>query len=236
MPDQLPSIFASGQPLVVAVVESLNGLQVVSRFPQGAVDVCELRLDRLGALPDAASIESIKTPWLATVRDPAEGGDRQLDETERDSMFHQCVGFAAAIDLELRNVTSKHDLVREIQSSSSKLILSFHDFESAPELDSARELMRRAIDHGADIFKLAVTPQRPSQIGYLLELLDDPVIPVSLMAMGRWGLPARLLYAACGSLLNYGWVEKPVVPGQWQAVELKKQLTLVMSTSPQRGG
>ncbi|MFY8215049.1 MAG: type I 3-dehydroquinate dehydratase, partial [Chthoniobacterales bacterium] len=199
-------------------------------------DVCELRLDRLGRVPDAEIIRSLAMPWIATVRDPSEGGGLGLDETQRAALFHECVGRASAIDVELENATARQELIREIEASNSSLILSFHDFQSAPDLKSARALMRRAVDGGADVFKLAVTPQRPSEIGNLLELLDDPCIPVSLMAMGRWGLAARLLCAACGSLLNYGWVEEAVVSGQWEATELKKQLDRVTSTELTRGG
>lgn len=236
MADPTPTLFPTSSPLVVAVVESRRGLEMVANLPPGAVDVCELRLDRLGCLPDADTIGSLALPWIATVRDPSEGGDRDFTATRRAPLFQQCVGLAAAIDVELENATARQELIREIQASNSSLILSFHDFQSAPDLKSARTLMRRAVDNGADIFKLAVTPQRPSEIGNLLELLDDPCIPVSLMAMGRWGLAARLLYAACGSVLNYGWVEEPVVSGQWEATELKKQLARVTSTGLTGGG
>lgn len=228
--------FSLNRPLAVAVVESLVGLELLAAYATGAVDGCELRLDRMGQLPDNSSIASLAMPWIATVRDPMEGGDTKCDEPKRLALFEQCVGRASAIDVELRNVSAHAPLVSDIRESASALILSHHDFQSSPDLASARDLMHRAADAGADVFKLAVTPQVPSQIGCLLTLLDNPCIPVSLMAMGRWGLSARLLYAACGSVLNYGWVEEPVVSGQWPAIELKKQIARVTSTDTSRAG
>ena len=39
------------------------------------------------------------------------------------------------------------------------------------------------------------------------------------------GRSSRLLFAECGSALNYGWLHRPNVPGQWSALELKKMLS-----------
>jgi len=41
------------------------------------------------------------------------------------------------------------------------------------------------------------------------------------MGMGRLGKASRVAAMACGSVLNYGWLERPNVAGQWSAVELR---------------
>jgi len=212
---------------VVAVVESLNGLSLADAFAIGAVDALELRLDLLETMPHADVISRLRLPWIATARDPAEGGSPSMTEPRRIELLEAAIGKASGIDVELRNVGVFGGIVRDIVESPSLLIVSCHDFQSAPSLPEARDLLRQAVAAGADVFKLAMTPSRPSEVGALMGLLESPEIPVSLMAMGRWGLAARLMYATSGSVLNYGWLENPVVSGQWQAVELKRQISLV---------
>jgi 3-dehydroquinate dehydratase-1 len=212
---------------VVAVVESLKGFALADAFAPGAVDALELRLDLLETMPQAGVAARLRLPWIATARDPSEGGNPSMPEQRRIELLEAAIGQASGIDVELRNVGTFARIVRDIVASPTILVVSCHDFQAAPSLPEAQELLRRAVVAGADVFKLAMTPHRASEVGALMGLFDSPEIPVSLMAMGRWGLPARLMYAAAGSVLNYGWVEKPVVSGQWQAVELKRQIALV---------
>jgi len=49
-------------------------------------------------------------------------------------------------------------------------------------------------------------------------------LPLAVMGMGGLGFGSRILFAQCGSVLNYGWLHRPNVPGQWSALELKRLL------------
>ena len=40
------------------------------------------------------------------------------------------------------------------------------------------------------------------------------------MGMGAFGQVSRLVLACAGSVLNYGYLDKPNAPGQWEAREL----------------
>ncbi len=42
--------------------------------------------------------------------------------------------------------------------------------------------------------------------------------------MGPLGKVSRLLFAAAGSVLNYGYLDRPQVAGQWEATVLKQRL------------
>lgn len=207
--------------MAVAVVEDIEAAQRVATWAGADADMVELRLDRLGVSGGEAENLISPWPWIATARDPAEGGATGTDERERRAKLAAAIGRAAAIDIELRNVATYGSLAREVRSGGSKLLVSAHDFQSCPSADTALSMRADAIAAGADIFKLAVTPRRAGEIGALLALLDDPPIPVALMAMGPLGMASRLLCAAGGSVLNYGWVTRPAVPGQWEARELK---------------
>lgn len=218
----------------VAVVESMNGLDIVCGYESGAVDAVELRLDQLGMLPVGRDLARLTTPWIATVRDPTEGGNPAVTQAARSELLFSAASCASAVDVELRNLVPLSSEIAAIRAGGAVLVLSYHDFSGAPAYEVAAEMLERAANAGADIFKIAVTPRHPSEVGALMQLLDAPAIPVSLMAMGPWGRAARLVYAACGSVLNYGWVEKPVVSGQWQALELKQQIARVTPESDLR--
>ena len=49
------------------------------------------------------------------------------------------------------------------------------------------------------------------------------------MGMGPLGKVSRLVLAAAGSRLNYGYLDKPQVPGQWPALELVRRIEEVLS-------
>ena len=85
--------------------------------------------------------------------------------------------------------------------------------------------MQRAILARADIFKIAALAANPSDVATLLALLAKPApIPLSVMGMGRFGRVSRLLFAQAGSVLNYGYLDKPNASGQWEATLLKKRI------------
>jgi 3-dehydroquinate dehydratase-1 len=48
------------------------------------------------------------------------------------------------------------------------------------------------------------------------------------MGMGPLGKVSRLVLGAAGSRLNYGYLDKPQVPGQWPAAELAQRLREVV--------
>ncbi|MEI7773411.1 MAG: type I 3-dehydroquinate dehydratase, partial [Verrucomicrobiota bacterium] len=47
---------------------------------------------------------------------------------------------------------------------------------------------------------------------------------LSVMGMGAYGQISRLVLGRCGSVLNYGYLDRPQVPGQWPAELLKQRL------------
>lgn len=209
---------------VVGVVDSLSAWKLAMQIEPWALDGIELRLDCLEKVPPKTALRELKLPWIATVRDAAEGGSRSLDTEDRRRLFDQAIPIADAVDLELAQVKKEAGVAAAVRSAGVPLILSVHDFSNGLSLSKLRDLAVQAGDAGADVFKVAVTPTNLSQIAALIELLDGAPLPVAAMAMGPFGRPSRLLLAACGSVLNYGWIEKPVVSGQWEAVELRRQL------------
>ncbi|MDD5199024.1 MAG: type I 3-dehydroquinate dehydratase [Terrimicrobiaceae bacterium] len=206
---------------VVGVAESPAALQLARALPSGALDAIEVRLDAFRAAPD---LRAFGVPILATVRSPDEGGRNRLNPRERASRYLAVLDHAEAIDVELASRTALASVLDAARDTRRRIVLSFHDFSGTPSAAALRAMQRRAAALGADVFKAAVTPRTPGELLALLALLDDPPLPTAVMGMGAFGKISRLAAAACGSVLNYGWIERPNVAGQWSAVELRARL------------
>ncbi len=128
---------------------------------------------------------------------------------------------AALVDVEIRSLDSMGAVLREARGLGVGLVASFHDFQKTP---SPRFLRGKAIEAaaaGAVAAKIATVVESPSDISKLLSLFENPPLPLAVMGMGPLGKTSRLLFAGCGSVLNYGWIAKPNVPGQWSAAGLR---------------
>lgn len=207
---------------VVGVVDSLPALEKARRLHGGAVDFLEWRAD---SLPADMPIPKSRFPWILTVRDPREGGGRQLRLERRREIFTSLLPRAHSVDIELRSVVPLAGVVESARAGRIRVIASFHDFRRTPSVAKLRDLSRRAHDAGADVLKIAAVTSSPSDVARLLALFDFSPLPPAVMGMGPLGPGSRVLFAQCGSVLNYGWLHRPVVPGQWPAVELKRILS-----------
>ncbi|HEY8900426.1 MAG TPA: type I 3-dehydroquinate dehydratase [Chthoniobacterales bacterium] len=206
---------------VVGVAESADALERARALPAGVIDILEVRLDAFEIAPD---LRGFRVPILATARRPDEGGHNDLNARERASRYLAVLDHVAALDIELSSHRELADVIATAQAAGRKVILSFHDFHGQPKAAALRAMQRRAATAGADGFKAAVTPRTPGELASLLSLLDAPPVPTAVMGMGTLGKISRLTAASCGSILNYGWIERPNVKGQWAAVDLRARL------------
>jgi len=202
---------------VVGIAETPAALRRAAKLPAGAIDALELRLDAFETAPE---IPTLAVPLIATARCPTEGGRNDLNARERTSRYLAVLEMVAAVDIELASRAEMRGVIEAARQAGKKVILSFHDFAGTPR--SLATLQRKAATAGADVFKVAVTLRSPRELAALLSLLDDPLLPTSVMGMGVLGKASRIAAMACGSVLNYGWIERPNVTGQWSAAELRK--------------
>lgn len=206
---------------VVGIVDSPAALVAARRLPAGAVDFLEWRAD---ALPPGLRVPHSRFPWILTVRHPLEGGNRRLPPKQRREIFSSLLPAVAAVDIELRSSAALAGILEQGLRCNALVIASFHDFQRTPATARLRDLAKRARDLGADIFKVATWTGTPADVARLLDLFQSSPIPVAVMGMGPLGFGSRVLFASCGSVLNYGWLHRPNVPGQWPALELKRIL------------
>lgn len=213
---------------IVGIVDSTRARSLASKLKPAVVDFLEWRAD---CFPGVTLPPTVQIPWILTVRHPSEGGQGGLDAKTRRQIFHRLMDQAAAVDVETRSLNPLHDVVEAAQASRVTVIASSHHFKNTPTTNALREIEKKSRDLGADIVKIAARTETPGDVARLLGLLDKASGPLSIMGMGALGMASRVLFASCGSVLNYGWLDRPNVPGQWSARELKSVLTKLKEPS-----
>jgi len=214
--------------MIVGTIHSWQGLFQALQLKKGDIDYFEIRVDAFAEAPDRilASLPKLKKPLLITVRHPLEGAIQRLPQARRRELFQRFLPFATLIDIELRSARQFRTLIDTAHSKGIGVILSHHDFKRTPTRERLRSLAGLAHRLGGDIFKVAATTGTAPDIANLLAFLSaEKRIPLSVMGMGRFGKVSRLLFAQAGSLLNYGFLDKAQVKGQWPAPLLKIRMS-----------
>jgi 3-dehydroquinate dehydratase-1 len=224
---KLRSSIKTGEPLVVGTVHDESSLRTASRAGRDMVDLLELRVDAFADRPERLLrvVPQLQVPVIITVRDASEGGVARLTPRMRAGLFEMFLPHAAMIDVELRSVKKMATTIAQARSRGAKIILSFHDFRATPSGTKLRRLLAEARRAGADVFKVAATTDSLRDVMRLAGLLNGKVSPpCSVMGMGRFGKVSRLLFARAGSVLNYAYLGRAQVSGQWPAGQLRRRL------------
>jgi len=212
---------------VVGAVHSPGALRSALKIRPGEVDFLEIRVDNFAADPAdlLAVLPRLRVPLIITVRHPAEGGAHRLSFPQRRELFARFLPHATLIDVELRSFEKLAETIAAARRAGVKVIASVHHFNSMPPVAKLRRAIRQAHASGADICKLAALADSPAALAQLLGVFGKKLpLPVSVMGMGRFGKISRLLLAQAGSVLNYGYLDRPNASGQWEARLLKSRL------------
>lgn len=165
---------------------------------------------RLDYLPDPErGVEAIRTflaehpevSILATCRRHQNHGKFNGSIEEQIRILDAAVDAGArCVDLEVESaegVGAKIDALR----SRTCFIVSYHNFETTPAMDS---IVRRMLRFPADAYKIVTTARKPTDIYRVLSLAKAyPKAPMVLLAMGEVGFPTRILSTAFGGLYTY---------------------------------
>lgn len=197
-------------------------------------DIVEFRVDALTSEIPAvqASMTACQVPTLLTVRDKQEGGLSDSTVEQRDKLFTTLLPAARFIDIEIRNFSHFRRLIGEARRRNIFVIGSFHDFQGTPDPAQLQALSRQAREGGADLVKFATTLRHTADLATLAALQENETLPLATMGMGPLGRVSRLLLASLGSVLNYGFLDQPTVPGQWPAPRLRELIRELRSPGP----
>lgn len=216
---------------VVGTIPSIKALAQGIKISKKQVDFLEIRVDAFVESASFASLEKdlkkLRVPLILTVRHPLEGGNAEgLTFTQRKALFRQFLPYVSFVDVELRSVSALNEVLVEARAQGAGIILSYHNFRRTPSLAVLEGLRHKAARVGCDILKVAAETPSAKDLGVLLNWLatqkTKPALAV--MGMGKFGKISRLVLGQAGSVLNYGYLEKPQVPGQWPAILLKERL------------
>lgn len=218
---------------MVAAVHSPGALRCALKLRPGEVDFIEIRVDNFAVdpVPVCQALPRLRVPLIVTVRHSGEGGAHHLGFPRRRELFADFLPHAALIDIELRSFEKLSETIAAARRAGVKVIASAHYFHSTPGTPHLQRAIRRAHALCADICKLAVLTDTPAALAQLLGVFGKKQpLPLSVMGMGRFGKISRLLLAQTGSVLNYGYLDRPNASGQWEARTLKKRLTELKET------
>lgn len=223
------SIFLNKANIVVSAFDELSLDTICKIYSQNIFDVVEIRLDQLIQENELKTkISSITKPLLLTCRHPKEGGDNNISEPlKRVSIIEPLLSHASAIDIEISTANEMKNLITEAKSKNIQVVLSYHNFETTPNLAELKTIATEAKDKGADIIKIATTTNTIQELITLLTFSENGSIEnLSFMGMGKFGMSSRLVAAQSGSVLNYSAIAETSIEGQWQLAAYREALKL----------
>lgn len=187
----------------MVVVELQEAVKRGSRF-------IELRLDFLAKAVDFKRLAPYKqTPWVATLRRPADGGRFPGTEPERLILIRQAIvsGVFEWVDLET-------DIASTVpRFGPVKRIVSYHNLTETPaNLD---EIYAKMLTQDGDVYKIAVAAQSTSDVVRILQLQKSAPKPTVAFCMGDIGQPSRFLSLKYGAPWIYAAFnkERGIAPG-----------------------
>jgi 3-dehydroquinate dehydratase-1 len=174
----------------------------------------------LGEARRLAPLVSRHLPVMLTIRTCREGGSWEIDDRDRLELFRSFFGLVGLFDVEIESplfaATSRRDFPAE-----AIVVTSFHDYHGIPRDERLEELIAKARKWGADITKLACRASGAAEVGIYAKLLDlQPSGSLCLIAMGDAVASTRFEFPRRGSVLTYGWLDRPAAPGQPSAKDL----------------
>jgi 3-dehydroquinate dehydratase I len=212
-------------PRVVGIIDQPMPVARLQKFMAGGVDIFEIRAD-LFSKPIDNVIDyidtikkSIKSPLIGTIR------ETDYNRANRVDWLASLSKHVDIIDIEL-GMPEWRDVVDGVADSSTVIMVSEHDFNATPDISGLKDIVKRALKQGAKIVKIATMAKTASDVTRLMRFTEDCETPVVTMAMGDVGKISRVVAPLFGSLFVYGYLRKPIVPGQLSALAVAKALKL----------
>ncbi|MBI4027305.1 MAG: type I 3-dehydroquinate dehydratase [Verrucomicrobia bacterium] len=193
-------------------------------------DWIEARMDCMDAhahdrcLAACRKLERSGTPVLVTIRSRREGGHWTPSGSSRLELYRKAIEVISWVDVELRSRIAG-DVLAAARARRKKTVLSHHNFERTPALAVLQRTVACAFDRGADVVKIATMVNCASDGETLTRLLVSNIKgPLCVIGMGPKGALLRCHLPSVGSVLAYGYLDKPVAPGQLSCETLAKRL------------
>lgn len=216
-------------PCIAAVITGRITAGAAKKAASLGAGLLEVRVDTLAGLEPVrllASFEKLKKntslPILLTIRSAKEGGEKEIPDKERASLYNALIPFSDLIDIELGSSGIRKSVINFAKRAKKRVIISHHDFESTPGDKKLKKIIESAREAGGDIVKIASMVNSRGDLRRLAGLLcseDDLII----IGMGPQGRPSRVFFPMLGSLVTYCPVTKSTAPGQFSLKEMRSE-------------
>ena len=237
----------AGAPKIIVPIVGITKEDIIEEaktFDSIPVDVVEWRADWFEGVFDFAKVEDVlkdlrtvlgNIPLLMTFRTSKEGGEKEI-EPEVYVELNKRAAATGLIDLVDVEAFTGDAFVKEVidaaHESGVVVVASNHDFDKTPDKEEIVKRLRKMQELDADIPKIAVMPQNKKDVLTLLSATEEMASeyadrPIITMSMAGTGLISRLCGEVFGSALTFGAVGKASAPGQMNAEDLNKILTLI---------
>ena len=181
-------------------------------------EMLELRLDLLNlSEQEYQNIFKLDKPIIVTWR------YGKTDDAIRIKALKQAILQGANyVDIE---IDSKPEFVKEMMAfakiNNCKVILSFHDFNKTPDIQTLHHIINKSIDLEADYMKIACMANTKNDVARLLSLYENHQNLIAFN-MGDLGKISRLASLYLGSEFTYVSMSKDnnTAPGQFTNEEL----------------
>lgn len=225
------------KPLIVA---SLTDTDVVKDTVEvvSFADIVELRVDMF-ELRNLKEIENtfikaaglFKKHIIGTVRDISEGG--MFEFKDRLKVYLTIARYCSYVDIEIYHEDLIMAFKQNYKVENIKIIASYHNFSETPDDLFLQELLKKSINIGANITKIAVLPNKPDDVERMLKFTEtNSDKHIITLCMGELGRDSRVTSGLYGSLMTYGYVAQKTAPGQIYIPELRKEIdSLYVSAS-----
>lgn len=174
-------------------------------------------------------------PILFSFRTEEEGGEKSISASEYLALKKAVIetDMVQFIDIELfRDEKVVLELVATAKEHQVQTVISNHYFTRTPSGSDMLSVMKKAIDIGADIPKLAVMPESEEDVLRVMEVnlqlkRENPNQPMIMIAMGKLGVLTRMSGELFGSAITFAAAKHASAPGQLSVDQLKDILKLL---------
>ena len=208
---------------IAAIIDEMLSEEELIVSGAAEADLLEMRIDCFSQPIDKVIEytrfikEAFNLPMIGTVRETDANRNNRVD------IFGKIMPFVDAIDLELG--TPINNEVLSIAEGKT-VIISEHDFKRTPSIDELSSIVERSLNQGAHIVKIAAMANCREDVTRLLRFTEDCNVPLVTISMGETGAVSRVIAPLFGSLYTYGYLTRPVAPGQFSVRTLLKETVL----------
>ncbi|MBL8023154.1 MAG: type I 3-dehydroquinate dehydratase [Elusimicrobia bacterium] len=233
---KLPSGLGRRALIVASLSDAATLVTDARRAVKDGADLLEVRADlfpkmllkpeRLQRTLKKLRRESLR-PIFLTLRMGEEGGGLSVKyrEVDRLGLFRAALTEVDGVDVELAAVEINRHVVFEAHKRGRFVVLSAHDFKRTPSQAVLAGFVRKAKKLGGDILKVAAKPKGRQDVVRLMDFCSRSLFRrKAFIAMGPLGLASRLEGFRQGSCLTYGYIRRPLAPGQWPIARLAAAL------------